>query len=277
MSAKMNTQVYFATHPVFTVEEFDRLLHSGAGTPKNNRRRLLAHHTGRGRLAPIRRGIYAVIPIGAEAANYPVDSYLIAGRLRPDAVITYHSALAFHGVAHSAREERVILTRYPLQRPFRFQGVEYRTVRPPKALVAKRREDVGIDQAERQNQSIRVTSLERTLVDCLDRPRLGGGWEEVWRSFEAVPYLDVDAVVGYALLLENATTIAAVGYFLELKQEPWMVGNDHLEWLRAHRPKRPHYLGRMREEPGRLIKNWNVMVPERIVDRAWEETGEPIA
>lgn len=30
---------------------------------------------------------------------------------------------------------------------------------------------------------LRVASLERTLVDVLDRPDLAGSWEEVWRSW----------------------------------------------------------------------------------------------
>jgi hypothetical protein len=38
-------------------------------------------------------------------------------------------------------------------------------------------------------------------VDVLDRPRLSGGWEEVWRSLETIPFLDLDQVVQYALLL----------------------------------------------------------------------------
>ena len=32
---------------------------------------------------------------------------------------------------------------------------------------------------------VRVTSLERSLVDLLHSPEHGGGWEEIWRSLEA--------------------------------------------------------------------------------------------
>ena len=135
----------------------------------------------------------------------------------------------------------------------------------------------GVVDVELQRLMVRVTSLERTLVDVLDRPRLAGGWEEIWRSYEAVPYLDLEQVLNYALLLGNATTIAKVGYFLEGEQDRWMVGENHLALFRAHRPTHPHYIDRQRRETGRFVKEWNLVIPEHIVDRTWEETYEFVA
>jgi predicted transcriptional regulator of viral defense system len=43
------------------------------------------------------------------------------------------------------------------------------------------------------------TTFERTLVDVLDAPDFGGGWEEVWRSLEMVEYFDLAAVVEHTL------------------------------------------------------------------------------
>ena len=47
-------------------------------------------------------------------------------------------------------------------------------------------EHFGVLTTERAGMSLRVTNLERTFVDVLDRPLFSGGWEEVWRSLEAV-------------------------------------------------------------------------------------------
>jgi predicted transcriptional regulator of viral defense system len=273
----MAAQSFFATHPVFTVSSLEQHLAETGKATRHNRNRLLGYYRSRGRLLPVRTGLYAVVPPGANAGTYPVDSILVSALLRPDAVLGYHSAFAFHGVAHSLREEQVVITRRPLTRPFRFHGITYRTVEPPEQLVKAGQEGIGVERQERQNVPVSVCGLERGLVDCLDRPRLGGGWEEVWRSCEAIPYLDLDLVVRYALLLENATTAATVGYFLQLQEVRWMVTSEHLDRLRAHRPKQPHYLGRRRDEGGRLVNEWNLVVPERIFRRAWEETGEPIA
>lgn len=273
----MSPRSFFATHPVFTVEEFERHLGESEHAALYTRKRLLGYHRSQGRLLSIRPGLYAVVPPGSKAETFPVDSVLIAALLRPDALLGYHSAFAFHGVAHSLREDQIVVTRRPLSRPFRFHGITYRTVEPPHELVKAEQEEIGVERQERQNVPVKVCRLERALVDCLDRPRLGGGWEEVWRTCEAISYLDLDLVVHYALLLKNATTAATVGYFLELQRDRWMVSWEHLNRLRAHRPQEPHYLGRVREAGGRLLRDWNLMVPEAILRRDWEETGEPLA
>ena len=116
-----------------------------------------------------------------------------------------------------------------------------------------------------------VTSLERTLVDVLNRPDLSGSWEEIWRSLESVEYFDLDRVVEYALMLENATTAAKVGFFLEQHREPLMVEDKHLKPLLDFRPRRPHYLVRGKRTNGRLVTNWNLVLPKEVLHRSWGE------
>lgn len=117
---------------------------------------------------------------------------------------------------------------------------------------------------------IRVTSLDRTLVDVLDRPDLGGGWEEIWRCLESVEYFDLDKVVEYVQLLDNATTAAKVGYYLEQHAESLMVEEKHLKPLRQLRPKKPHYL--QRGKRGKLVNDWNLVIPISLAERSWEAT-----
>src|SRR2546422_359331 len=62
----------------------------------------------------------------------------------------------------------------------------------------------GVVEVPRSGLPVRVTTLERTLVDVLDAPRHGGGWEEIWRSLESVEFFDVGAVTDYALKLGSA-------------------------------------------------------------------------
>jgi predicted transcriptional regulator of viral defense system len=119
---------------------------------------------------------------------------------------------------------------------------------------------------------VRVATLERTLVDVLDAPRHGGGWEEVWRSLESVEFFDLDAVVEYALKLDSSLTVARVGFFLDQHRETLMVEERHLAALRARAPAQPLYLDRKRE-PGKLVRPWNLVVPERVLSRSWGEVA----
>ena len=129
----------------------------------------------------------------------------------------------------------------------------------------------GLVNKRRNGLGVRVTTLERTLVDVFHAPRHGGGWEEIWRSLEAVEFFDLDAVADYALKLRSAVTIARVGFFLEQHREQLMVEEQHLARLQEHAPSHPMYLDRSKREPGKLLSRWNLVVPEWVLNRTWAE------
>ena len=108
-------------------------------------------------------------------------------------------------------------------------------------------------------------------MDVLHRPHQSGGWEEVWRSLEAVEFFDLDRVVEYALLLENSTTASKVGFFLDQHREGLMVDERHLQPLREMRPRQPHYLDRNRRAGGSLSADWNLVIPAEVAERSWGE------
>ena len=266
----MKLNEFLSQHDVFTVEDLDLFLsEKGSGKP-STRKALLTYYRKQGRIVPIRRGLYAVIPFGSLPDSSPVDPYLLTAKITKDAVLAYHTALEFYGKAYSVYTRlHYLTTRRSL--PVRFRSYEIRGVLVPRSLRAKGMEMFGIARHKRSGVKLRVTSLERTLVDVLDRPELTGSWEEIWRSLESVEFFDIDQVVEYVLLLENATTAAKVGFFLEQHKETLMVDDFHLKPLRKLCPQRPHYLMRGKRQGGRLVKGWNLMVPDEILNQSWGE------
>ena len=125
---------------------------------------------------------------------------------------------------------------------------------------------MDVQEAERAGLTVWVTSLERTLVGVLDRPDLAGGWEETWRLVGAIEFVDIDRIVSYALELDNATTIAKVGFVVSQHQDTWMITDRQLQPLRDRRPRRPHYLDRSRRVSGHLVKDWNLVVTHDVLD-----------
>ncbi len=267
----MKYETLFRKHPVFTGEEFARFLsrqHGDVGG--RTQEAALAYHRKAGRIVRVRRGLYAAVPPGANADSYPVNPFLVAAKLTPDSVLSHHTALEFHGKAYSIYTHITYSASRPLEplvfRSYTFQGTQF-----PRALVRAEKTDAGVLTAECAGMDVRVASLERTLVDVLDRPELSGSWEEIWRSLESVEFFDLDKVVEYALLLGNATTGAKVGLFLEQHREALMVDDQYLNALRDMRPRQPHYISRSKRKSGRLVPEWNLVVPGEILERAWEE------
>ena len=261
---------YFATHSVFRFEDFASAHQEGGARKPTASKAVLQQHLRAGHLVHLRRGLYAAVPRGASAHDVQVDPFLLGSLLAPDAVIAFHTALQLHGRAHSLSRRVTYLTR-TRAKPFGFRGAEFVPVPVPPTLRRLRDMGGGIAEVSRMGLPVRVTTLERTLVDVLDAPRHGGGWEEIWRSLESVEFFDVDAVTDYALKLGSAVTVAKVGFFLEQHREELMLEDRHLERLQEHAPSRPMYLERSKREPGRLLGRWNLVVPERMLNRTWAE------
>jgi predicted transcriptional regulator of viral defense system len=267
----MKPSQFFAQHAVFSAAEFAEA-YQGASASRDS---ALAYHEKQGHLLRVRRGIYVSVPPGTQSEQVAVDSYALAAKAAPDAVLAYHTALAFFGKAYSVHQRFEYLTA-TAARPFRFRDQEFRPVQFPKALRGVRQTLWGVKTVERSGVNLRVTSLERSLVDVLDRPDLSGGWEESWRSLSSVEFFDLDRVVEYALLLDSATVAAKVGLFLSQYREKLMVEDSHLEALRKRKPRAPHYLEPARRgerRDGKFISEWNLIVPRDLAERTWEQVA----
>lgn len=267
----MSLLTFFALNPVFTREAFVRHLAEEGGREPNPAtvRELLRYHQRTGRVLAVRRGLFATVAPGATPEATPVDTYLVGASGCPGGVLAYHSALELHGLAYSTFQEVQILVPRS-RRGWSFRGVDYRPLRAPEAL-GEAAMTLGVESMDRLGMDLRVTSQARTLVDVLDRPECAGGWEEVWRSLEGLRLVDLREVRGYLECLGNATTAALVGFFLEQHREALGVHETELTGLESMRPKGRHYLNRA--EGGRLARRWNLIVPEPLWRRAWEEWG----
>jgi predicted transcriptional regulator of viral defense system len=266
----MKHEEFFRKHPVFTGAEMADYLSSYGEVGSRTKEALLAYYRKTGGVVSVRRGLYAVIPPGANPVSYSVDPFLVTAKLTKDAVLSYHTALEFHGHAYSVQEHFIYTALRPLS-PLTFRTHVFRGVRLPESLRRVNKENFGVARMDRSGMEVRITSLERTLVDVLSRPGLSGGWEEIWRSLESVEFFDLDKVVEYALLLGNATTAAKVGFFLEQHREPLMVEEKHLKPLHDLRPRQPHYLDRDKRKSGRLVSEWNLVVPIEVTEQTWAE------
>ncbi len=266
----VNLSTFLATHAVFTVEDLERYLVERGSTNRNTRKSLLAYYRSRGRIVSVRRGLYATVPLGHDLQTYAFDPYLVTAKLANDSVLAYHTALEYHGKSYSAYR-RVMYTTEARAQTTHFRGREYVRVPVPHALREANEPMFGVESHHRDGVEVRVTGYERTFVDVLDRPDLTGTWEEVWRSLEAIEFLDLDQVVRYVELLGNSTTAAKVGFFLEQHRESLLLEDDTLKPLKSLIPSQPHYLIRSSRSGCKLVSDWNLLVPEEILNHSWDE------
>jgi len=155
----MKLNEFLSQHALFTVDELDRFLSvRGSGKP-NTRKSLLTYYRKQGRIIPVRRGLYATVPLGADRTSSPVDPYLVAAKMSLDAVLAYHTALEFHGKAYSVYTQfHYVSTRKSLS--LKFQSHEFIRAPVPHLLREKGKEMFGVTRHNRSGVGLRVTNLQ---------------------------------------------------------------------------------------------------------------------
>lgn len=260
-------EIFLNDNPVFTVADLDLFLSTHQAD--STRRTLLIRYKGQGRILSIRREFYATIPKSNLNKNFRVDPLLLASKLTPDSILSHRTALKVLGKLRGTKK-KLTFTSNAKPDHFEFQGVTYQKVYTPPGLLKKNNRDFGVTTINRQGMDIKVTGLERTMVDIFSRPNLSKSWEEIWHSLESIKSFDLDMIYAYLSLLENATTFAKIGFYLEQHKKELMVDEPFLHKLAAHRPKNPHYIERQHRKNCILLSRWNLLVPKELILRSWD-------
>lgn len=166
-------EAFIKTHEVFSTGD---LLEACGQTQTN--RNLLSRAVKTGRVIMLRRGLYASRCGKYEGAA--LDRFAIATRLFKEPVACCQSALELLGAAHYPAP-RLVTVYAAGGRSREAGGIMFRLAGA--ALAPGTRTRYARD-------GLRVTHPAWTLVDCLDRPDLALGAENVLRS---VPALEADA------------------------------------------------------------------------------------
>jgi predicted transcriptional regulator of viral defense system len=262
----LTTRDFIEQHAVFTTTEFRAAL--PADTPASTVLNRLRQAHERGYIERVRHGVYAS-RVGAFAAATP-DPLLVASRLASDYTIAYHSALEAHGVAHAPfRRVTLLSTRTPFM--FEYRGYEFVVRRPPKRLLDDDAWKNLVVPLRRGNELVKVTSRERTLVDCLDNLKWAGGIEEVLRSIGGFPSLDIESAIAYVDMLGSASIAARLGWVLSAAPDLWRMTVEEIGALRSRVGKGPYFLD-TRANSTQLIPEWRLYIPEGI-DPAEELRG----
>ncbi|MBP5357020.1 MAG: hypothetical protein J6Y68_02595, partial [Clostridia bacterium] len=165
------------------------------------------------RIKKLKGGLYATInPLTKDLF---VNKYEIATALFNDTAVAYHSALEFHGIANQVYFDVHVISskRYS---SVDIEGLEY--------MFFKTDYTDGILECE-QNTTIRVTELERTVVDCIDRIDIAGGLEEVFYALSAITYCDERKLLNHLKKYDKKFLYKKVGYLFSILKPKYLSEN----------------------------------------------------
>jgi len=211
----------------------------------------------KGYIKPVKRGLYQLVPIQRLGREVPFDKFLLGRKLAPQYCFSHHSALEIHGVANAAIFNTVYISSPKQFRQLRYGGVEYLWVRSVNPF--------GVESVIWSDKAIQVSDRERTVLDCLQRIDLAGGFEEAYKSLISFPSVDLNKLYRYLDERGRKSLFHRVGFFLSMEEvrDGWHVPHDFLERLRRIIGRKIYYFG-AKKGRGRLVNEWRLIVPDNI-------------
>lgn len=210
---------------------------------------LVMEYQKKGLIERVKQNLYVAINI---ADRQPmVSRYRIASSLSHDAVVSYHSAFEFYGYSNQVFNEVYVSTKTRF-RNFIYNGIEY-----------KRMSDGISAGIETSSMGERVTTIERTVLDCIDHLDRACGLEEFLRILAVIPSLDEKEMIKLLPLYNNGFLYMKTGYVLSFFSKELNLSDRFFVFCRQRLPNCKAYL----YKGGRgfsYIDEWKLYAPKDI-------------
>ena len=221
--------------------------------------KLLQRWQQQGMVVQVRRNLYCMVDL---TTSLPVcNKYEIGSHLSESSYISYHSALEFHGLAHQPFN-KVFVSSNSRFNSFSYDDVDYmycrQTVRNIKGV-----------SSPKGNPFVRVTDMERTLLDCFDRIDRAGGIEELLHCMEGVVMIDEETLTTYLAAFNKAFLYQKAGYLLERIKEQAHISDSLLELCRMKGIKSVKWLTNG-DESDTFVNRWRLYVPQVLTEKGME-------
>jgi len=211
-------------------------------------------------------GKYLIVPLSAgPEAEHSENWYVIARNLiePSEYYISHISALEVHDSTIQPVYNIYIST--PIRkRPKEALGATFKFIYTPMDRIW------GVeDNWVTPSEKVRVSDIERTIIDCLDRLDLCGGITEVARAlWTKRGDLDLGKLKSYVIRFDRQSVIKRLGYLLQLYG---IAPDTLLQELKSLVSKSYALLDPTLEDTGRFLSSWKIRVnldPDEILNAA---------
>ena len=165
------------------------------------------------------KGKYVIIPADVlyHRKGYVADPLILVSKLMKgiDYYVAYYSAAHIHGITEQIPFKTTVAILKQL-RPIKIGNMDVNFVNLKKSRF------FGYEETGYMDARLNVSDLEKTLIDCVDRPELCGGIAEVIRTlsnaFEAEK-LNWQKLGAYVKRFESHALAQRLGFIIELLRE----------------------------------------------------------
>ena len=222
-------------------------------TPYNQAKNLLVSLAKEGVAYRVGRGKYVLIApdVLYGRKSFVADPLTVINRLMSgcDYYVSYQSAAHYHGLAEQLPfRTNVAVLKQKRSVLLGNASVGFVTLNPKKFF--------GYEAANYLQFPIKVSDLEKTLVDCVDRPEMCGGIDEVAKIMSnALDRLDGPKLVSYVKRMESRVLAQRIGLLLE-RLGKGRVAPRVMEKLHNLRGSFTYLLDPKEPRKGQISKKW---------------------
>lgn len=205
-------------------------------------------------ITKIRSNLYALIDPSTN--DIYSTKFEIASKISDSSFLCYHSALEYYGIANQVFSDILVgsLTKF---NNFVFSDNEY---------IYKSFKNIKFVN-NNINEGIKVSSLEKTIIDCIDDIDLAGGIEEVLNALEQIKYIDEDKLLDVLKDIDKMFLYQKVGFLFEVYNDHLGLSNEFFKECKSHISKKINYFIQYEFKETELNKEWNLIVPKNIKSR----------
>jgi len=177
-------------------------------------RKMIAELVRTGWLVRIAKGLYQILSARTGLDPFPMgDKFVLACQAFPNAFIAYGSAAEHHGLSLQVFNSVIIAN--PDRGGLREIGnVSVHLVKINKSNY------LGYESLSR-GPSVKVATVERTIIDCIDRPNLAGGISDLVEVLQrGRNRADIDKVIQFLPSYASKSLIMKVGFLFEQFEYP---------------------------------------------------------
>lgn len=257
-AANLVTTLHERSRVVFRLEDVRDI----TGLSEASARSFVRKLVDRGVAARLKPGLYVLVPfeLGRER-RYTGNPLIVAREIMhgQDYYLSHATAMEIHGMTTQPQLMIMVTTPVP-RRPLTALGVEFRFVR------CRRRHLFGLTEHwVTKQEKVRVSDVERTIIDGLKQPEHCGGLTEVakglWMRREA---MNVSRLVQYARRIGVGAVVRRLGFLLETYE---MAAAPDLDRLRKGLTATYVRLDPVLPAEGKRLRRWRLQLnvdPEEL-------------
>lgn len=185
----------------------------------------------------------------------------VASAVLDESYVGWWSAASYHGFTTQKPATVFVAVRKQMA-PRIIEGAEIRFV------LVEARKFFGFNSYNVYGRSVRISDLEKTLLDCIDRPDLAGGPTELTRIVHAaMAEVDQEKLVAAAMKVNSKSLLQRLGFLSDLVERP--LTENLRSRIRAALPKKARSIfgARVRRKDDiAYVADWGLHVHARKDD-----------